>query len=64
MTSPLGRCAPFGLALSVAVGSARADVVAVVSSTSAVTTAKQRSSDRYLSRQGQPLSQRYTSHTH
>lgn len=38
MTCPLGRCALFGLALSVAVGSARADVVAVVSSTSAVTT--------------------------
>jgi ABC-type phosphate transport system substrate-binding protein len=33
-----GRCALFGLALSLAVGSARADVVAVVSSTSAVTT--------------------------
>jgi ABC-type phosphate transport system substrate-binding protein len=33
-----GRCAFFGLALSLAVGSARADVVAVVSSTSAVTT--------------------------
>jgi ABC-type phosphate transport system substrate-binding protein len=33
-----GRCALFGLALSLAVGPARADVVAVVSSTSAVTT--------------------------
>jgi ABC-type phosphate transport system substrate-binding protein len=32
-----GRCALFGLALSLAVGAARADVVAVVSSTSAVT---------------------------
>ena len=33
-----GRCVLFGLALSLAVGSARADVLAVVSSTSTVTT--------------------------
>ena len=38
MNCLLGRCVLFGLALSLAVGSARADVVAVVSSTSAVTT--------------------------
>ena len=38
MNCPLGRCALVGLALSLAVGSTRADVVAVVSSTSAVTT--------------------------
>jgi len=33
----IGRCALFGLALSLAVGPARADVVAVVSSTSPIT---------------------------
>jgi len=38
MNCPLGRYVLFGFALSLAAGSARADVVAVVSSTSAVTT--------------------------
>ena len=38
MNCLLGRCVLFGLALSLAVGSARADVLVVVASTSTVTT--------------------------
>jgi ABC-type phosphate transport system substrate-binding protein len=49
MNCPLGRCGLFGLALSLALGSARADVVVVVSSTSTVTTlSKAQVSDIFL----------------
>ena len=53
MNCPLGRCVLFGLAPSLAIGSTRADVVAVVSSTSAVTTpSKDQVTDIFLGKVG------------
>jgi len=55
--------AALALALTLAVNTVMADVVAVVSSTSAITTLSS-PSDGYLPRQDQPLSQRRSRRTH